>query len=284
MLKRALSLLLVLCSLLALVPAGVVSAATVEQPVTQQGNTGVAYHVNPFHPEMEERLVSQARTYTSVEMPATADEYVSEKKAAAVVRKASEKRESEVEVSFYVDEIYSNPRDHLFDLLDVAFRHTGVPTQGDYLQWQYGGCWASYRYDFDYEKGRTLYSIRYYDISYYTTAAQEKEMDKAVEELLDELDLYENTDYQKVKGIYDYMTYNIRYDNTNLNDDSYDLKYTAYAGLVNGTCVCQGYANLFYRLALELGVDARLVAGYGGGPHSWNIVCLDGVYYYLDAT
>ena len=77
----------------------------------------------------------------------------------------------------------------------------------------------------------------------------------------------------------------ISYDYTNLNNDAYKLKYTAYAALINKTAVCQGYANLFYRLMLELGVDCRIITGIGnGGPHGWNIVCLEGKYYNLDAS
>ena len=54
----------------------------------------------------------------------------------------------------------------------------------------------------------------------------------------------------------------------------------------DGTAVCQGYSLLFYRLALELGVDARFIGGYtdDGEPHAWNIVKLGDEYYNLDST
>ena len=35
---------------------------------------------------------------------------------------------------------------------------------------------------------------------------------------------------------------------------------------------------------MEVGVDARIITGYGGGPHAWNIVELDGKYYNVDVT
>ena len=47
---------------------------------------------------------------------------------------------------------------------------------------------------------------------------------------------------------------------------------------------------MFYRLALEAGVDARVISGIGtpsgseGGPHGWNIVELKDKYYYVDST
>ena len=98
------------------------------------------------------------------------------------------------------------------------------------------------------------------------------------------LDLSNKTDYQKVKAIYDYICSNVTYDHDNLNDESYSLKYTAYAALINKTAVCQGYASLFYRLALDAGVDTRVISGEAGGPHAWNIVKLNGKYYNLDST
>ena len=70
-----------------------------------------------------------------------------------------------------------------------------------------------------------------------------------------------------------------------MNDDSYKLAHTAYAALVNGTAVCQGYAVLLYRMLMEQGIDCRIMAGEGnGGAHAWNIAKIGQQYYYLDAT
>ena len=109
-------------------------------------------------------------------------------------------------------------------------------------------------------------------------------MDQAVADLLSSLDLSSKTDYQKIKAIYDYICSNITYDYDNLYDDSYTLKHSSYAALINKKAVCQGYASLFYRLALEAGIDARVISGDSGGPHAWNIVKIEGSYYNLDST
>ena len=75
------------------------------------------------------------------------------------------------------------------------------------------------------------------------------------------------------------------YDYAHLNDSVYRLQYTAYGALIDGTSVCQGYAVLFYRMALQSGVDARVITGLGnGGPHAWNIVKIGRCYYNLDST
>ena len=171
---------------------------------------------------------------------------------------------------------------------------------GDYLRYTNG--WKLYLSAQSYGDGS---SFAYADFTYtitpmpYTTAAQEAEFDTAVTVLLNEwktngMITDAMTDYEKICTIYSYICESVDYDYENLNDPNHYLKYTAYAALINKTSVCQGYANLFYRLARELGIDARIVSGTGipeypdyagSGPHAWNIVELgEDVYYYLDAT
>ena len=70
----------------------------------------------------------------------------------------------------------------------------------------------------------------------------------------------------------------------------YMLKYTAYAAAIDKKAVCQGYANLFYRLANSAGIDCRIITGRGNSgsgwlDHAWNIVQMDdGKYYCVDVT
>ena len=171
----------------------------------------------------------------------------------------------------------------MYEALDKAMAHTGVPTEGDYLRWMWSNTQISYSLGSYSNSGIDLDLT--FTLDYFTSAEQEKEMDEAVEKLLDELDLYNATDYEKVCGIYDYIVKNVTYDYDSLNNTSNTLKNTAYAALIKGTSVCQGYATLFYRLALELGVDARVIVGTSEGQdHAWNIVKLDGKYYNVDAT
>ena len=168
-----------------------------------------------------------------------------------------------------------------YAISDAAVAHTGNPVEGDYLKWQYAGFDAS----ITGSGSGGLYDLCYsYTLTYYTTAEQEAEMDEAVDALLDELDVDDASDYKKIKAIYDYICANVAYDHEHKDDSTYTPMFTAYAALINGTAVCQGYANLLYRLALELGVDARLIPGDGGGPHGWNIVELKGQYYNVDST
>ena len=108
--------------------------------------------------------------------------------------------------------------------------------------------------------------------------------ESTVKAVLDELNVYDAEEVDKITAIYDYICENVTYDEAGLASKN-PLSFSAYAALINKTSVCQGYANLFYRLALELGVDARVITGTGnGGPHAWNIVRVGTKYYNLDAT
>lgn len=163
-----------------------------------------------------------------------------------------------------------------------AFDHTGNSIEGDYLLWQYAGWKCNISY---YTQEKICYITYTYTMTYYTTADQESELDTMLESVMNQLDLDDKTNYEKIKCIYDYICNNITYDYENLEDNDYTLKYTAYAALINKTAVCQGYAVLFYRMSLEAGIDARFIAGTGNNsPHGWNIVQMEESYYNLDST
>ncbi len=164
-----------------------------------------------------------------------------------------------------------------YQIVDEAMKHTGISTEGDYLLWQFGG-WNA-RASGNIYSGKYYYTLTF-TFTYYTTYEQEKEMDIAVSNLLNSLNL-QGTDYEKITKVYDYICNNITYDYTSIGT----LKHTAYAALINKKAVCQGYAALFYRLALENNIDVRLIPGLGnGGAHGWNIVKIEDKYYNVDAT
>ena len=241
-------------------------------------------------PEFSNESISVSEDGTSISQKNAvlnaSTQYVSETEAVNMLREQMKERKTSMEIPIVADhDYYPEMADKI---MKEAMCHTGDPTEGDYLKWQYAGwhCNVSYTYG-----GSLYYMIFTYTMTYYTTVEQEAELDQAIDAVIKELGLKdpEKKRYDKVKAIYDYLCENVTYDNANLNDADYKLKYTAYAALMNKTAVCQGYALLFYRLALESGIDARLIAGTGytgsgGGAHGWNIVRLGGKYYDLDAT
>ena len=143
----------------------------------------------------------------------------------------------------------------------------------------------------DIEKGVGEDGVPYVNIvficQYYATDEQNTELCKQVDEVLSSLDITDNSsEYEVICAIYDYICSNVTYDYENLDNDDYKLKYTAYAAMVNKTAVCNGYAMLASRMLTQAGISCCFVTGTNlkGCPHAWNIVGIDGVYYYVDTT
>ena len=143
----------------------------------------------------------------------------------------------------------------------------------------------------DIEKGVGEDGVPYVNIvficQYYATDEQNTELCKQVDEVLSSLDITDNSsEYEVICAIYDYICSSVTYDYENLDNDDYKLKYTAYAAMVNKTAVCNGYAMLASRMLTQAGISCCFVTGTNlkGCPHAWNIVGIDGVYYYVDTT
>ena len=239
------------------------------------------HYVNPIYKDVKSSVVHHdIQTYSLEDVEYTSDQ----EKLVKIFREKLINRESNIVLYYHCDEkitqeFFSNLVHQLFQ---KAIKHTGNGKEGDYLKWHCQGWTVKATISGNSNEGYDL-NI-FYGVSYLSGLEQEEKVDEEVSNLLKSLDLSNKTDYQKVKAIYDYICSNVTYDHDNLNDESYSLKYTAYAALINKTAVCQGYASLFYRLALDAGVDTRVISGEAGGPHAWNIVKLNGKYYNLDST
>ncbi len=120
--------------------------------------------------------------------------------------------------------------------------------------------------------------IFYISPRYKTTDEENALFSDNVSDILEELDIDNKSDYEKVRLIHDYICDNVDYD--------FDYKkYTAYEALMTGEAVCQGYANLFYYMCYEAGVSSNIISGIGnGGDHAWNIVKIGDEYYNIDTT
>ncbi|MBQ9793579.1 MAG: hypothetical protein IJW34_01420, partial [Clostridia bacterium] len=169
----------------------------------------------------------------------------------------------------------------VYNFRNDAWAHTGVPYEGDYIR---QNCLATSCSSVTGTDDKGIYTEMYFNTTWFTTAAQEAEVDAAVADLLAEWNLESATDYQKIKCAYDWVCTNVVYDHDNLYDSTYLLKHSSYAALIHGKAVCQGFASLFYRLCLELGVDCRVITGQTDESHAWNIVKLGDKYYNMDPT
>ena len=181
--------------------------------------------------------------------------------------------------------------DDLHKAIIEAFEHTGDPRGGDYIKSHIVG-----GYDYNSEvlsDSDGVYSLVTVNCNFISTAEMEAEVDAAVDKLLKELDLWDASDYRKIKGVYDWICDNIEYDydwdDEHPEENISYYQHTTHAAIIERKAVCQGISSLFYRLMLELDVDCRYITGIADQPgdtdyHAWNIVKLDGKYYNVDVT
>ena len=197
--------------------------------------------------------------------------------AGAVLRKGYKARTGKyVEVPvLVVDSLY----DYYLDISREAFIHTGVPDEGDdfYILWEGGS--VNRRKNGD---GTTLMTFKE---NFLTTGAEEAKVNAEIKSILGKITSSSMDRRTKIRKVYDYICSNITYDYDHLGDNEYGYQYTAYAAVFNHTAVCAGYAGLFYRMMLYLGISCREITGQGNsGYHAWNIVQIGNWYFLLDST
>lgn len=217
------------------------------------------------------------KTITVDDMPTVW--YTDVQQAADALFTGMKDRESEIMIGVTAD-VYNTMggNDAWNTLYSTALAHDpNDPKGGDYtglLFEKAGGLYGIY--------GENYYL--YYTVTYRTTKEQEDAVDTKVDTLVTAWKTQKLNDYQIIKTIYDYITANVTYDNEGLNDAEDVTKFTAYGALCEGSAVCMGISILFYRLALEMGVDARFIHSIDSENHAWDIVKLGNYYYNIDAT
>lgn len=128
----------------------------------------------------------------------------------------------------------------------------------------------------------------YYEVEYSDTVdnikKRKEEFAQAADKLIEQIDS-SFTDLEKALVIHDQLVLKCEYDYQNYLDNKIPAdSYTAYGALVNGTAVCQGYAEAYdYIMENRLGISCDVVSS-DTMNHAWNMISIDGKWYHVDAT
>lgn len=133
-----------------------------------------------------------------------------------------------------------------------------------------------------YSRGDELTAVEFsgtYNVDYETALMRRSEIEAAADAALAGIS-QQASEYEKVKYVYEWV----------ITSTDYDLEapdnQNIYSVFVNHRSVCQGYAKATQYLLNRLGVECTLVLGNvsTGERHGWNLVQVDGSYYYVDTT
>ena len=125
----------------------------------------------------------------------------------------------------------------------------------------------------------------YYCVDKSDLPALKEVYEDAITEALKVIDPY-MTDYQKELALHDWLCRHTRYDY-----QIRQISQRSYSGIVDGLAICEGYSESFTELMHRAGIETATVYGwvlpeeqFDNNSHAWNIVCIDGRWYYTDVT
>ncbi len=96
------------------------------------------------------------------------------------------------------------------------------------------------------------------------------------------------TDAEKVRSIFKWMDYNLKYDYEGLRTRNYTINPNQI--LIKKATICSGYAELFSAMCNAVGIKNEIIIGEAKvspnnfGSHAWNAVCIDKKWYLIDVT
>lgn len=140
------------------------------------------------------------------------------------------------------------------------------------------------------ETTKSYKGVFYYHMLSHQYAERYSKTITKLKEVIDSLNLDEKSDYEKCKTIREWIGKNVKYDREYAKDPVNCSRRNAHdmtGAILDGYVVCDGYANLFHYMANATGLLTLFEEGYqigSGLQHAWNLVKIDGTFYYTDCT
>ena len=208
---------------------------------------------------------------------------------------------------FYRDQLKTEAQKEAYDIMlpqlermdsPVSLEGMSTHIQWDDLFWAWYSVLIDNPQDFMAENhGIHWYNVTPYDdeairllkVDYFFNrqelASMKDEYEQAVAEALKVIDPY-MTDYEKELALHNWMCDHIQYD----YDETLGTT-SSYFAMVKRKAVCEGYAEAFTDLLHRAGIESATVYGdvfpeenFKRPQHAWNLVRIDGEWYYVDVT
>ena len=144
----------------------------------------------------------------------------------------------------------------------------------------------------DNKKFSKIKMLKYIDCYEEYSVDKYKKIRGRIDELISDIDL-NLPDVEKFLAVENKIIYNICFDKLaetdEVNKEYFNQNYISSrnleGGLLNGKCVCAGYADILRNMLKCVNIDATFVKGeWKGKGHAWNQVKLDYDWYNTDLT
>lgn len=209
------------------------------------------------------------------------------------VEKYSIKIPVEIKSDQKIDEIDAHAANQFNDdVRNETYKETGNPEEGQGLRqvlYARGNLENDDHGDISYdEKTKSYKGIFYYSNLYYNISKERySETITKLNEVMDGLNLDGKSDYEKCKKIREWIGKNVKYDRDDPETSGRTNYHNMTGAILDGYAVCDGFANLYHYMASFAGLLTLFEEGPTKGSglqHAWNLVQINGTFYYTDCT
>lgn len=137
--------------------------------------------------------------------------------------------------------------------------------------------WRSNFAKYEHIADKVLFLYPEYSFSKEEYLSEKLRFEKEADRIISEIDT-SMSEFDRELELHDRLAQMVSYhlDATHVHD--------SYGAIIDGRAVCEGYARAFQYLLYKVGIQAITVSGEANGAHAWNLVRIDGEYYYTDLT